>query len=154
MMKSTLIAVALAVVSAASMAQERPAPHIMLASVDAGKLVADASPEARRTRAALTRANARCNAPNGLHNQVSSIRNELVKQGAATSNAELLEGLAGVLYGANKKADCASLLAMYAVNRTSGNADMSTHTDAVIAMRALAKSGMFGVSIDDRSVKP
>lgn len=148
MMKNTLIAVAMAVASAAGLAQERPAPHIMLASVDAGKLVADASPEARRAKAALARADARCISPNGLHNQVSSVRNELVAKGATTSNVELLEGLAGVLYGANKKTDCSKLLGLYAVNRTGGTPEMSTHTDVVIGLRALAKSGAFGVSIE------
>lgn len=153
-MKKLLIAFALAVASVAGLTQERPAPYIMLASVDAGKLVADSSPEARRAKAALARADARCIAPNGLHNQVASVRNELVSKGAPTSNVELLEGLAGVLQGAGKKVDCAKLLGMYAVNRTNGDANMSTHTDVVNAMRSLAKSGVLGVAVEDATAKP
>lgn len=154
MMKTRLIAVALAFVAASSIAQDRPAPHVMLASVDVGKVVGETSPEAKRTKAALARADARCVSPNGLYNQVSVVRNELVAKGVATSNVELLEGLASVLQGANKKVDCAKLLGIYAVNRTSGAPDMSTHSDVVVGLRGLAKSGAFGISVEDPTVRP
>ena len=132
--------------SPAAWSQNYP-PYIALASVDAGRIVEPRSPEALRTKAAFDRASSLCVAPNGLENQVSYIRNEILKQTTATSNVEILEGLAGILSGASKKPECVKILTMYAGLRTGNNPEMTTHTDVVIGMRGLARSGIFGFAV-------
>lgn len=152
-MKHATISTAFALLAGSALAQSTPPVYVKLASIDAGRLVAVDSAEARRAKAALERADARCLAPNGIHNQVSHVRNELLERKLATSSVELLEGLAGVLSGADRKADCAKLLGMYATVRMNPQPEMQTHTDAVMGMRALAKAGAFGVNISERSLR-
>ncbi|MFZ5566685.1 MAG: hypothetical protein ACOY95_06755 [Pseudomonadota bacterium] len=142
-----ILAGLLALATSASAVAEPPV-YVKLASIDAGRLVDTRSDEALRTKAAFDRARARCIAPNGLENQVSVIRGQLLDKRRAASNVEILEGLAGILYGASKKPECASILAMYASMRLGDNPDMNTHTDVVLGIRGLAKAGILGFSVD------
>jgi len=147
--KRFLLLAGAAIFATAALGQNYPT-YIKLASVDAGRIVAESSPEAKRAKRAWDRASALCIAPNGLDNQVATARNELLAKQIATSNVEILEGLAGVLFQANKKPECASLLGMYATVRQNNDPTMNTHTDVVLAMRSLAKMGMLGFQVTDK----
>lgn len=121
--------------------------HIKLASIDAGRLVPEQSLEAQRAKAAYERARTTCLAPNGLENQAVYLRAELMKRNVAASSVEILEGFASVMDGADKTPECTSLVKMYVSIRLSGDRRLNTHSDAVAAMRTLAKAGAFGAEV-------
>ena len=135
----TLISTLLGAASSSTGAYAQPATSLglKLASIDAGQVFKEDSPQVRRANTALRAASSRCtSSPEGVANYAVVVAKEVQRQGNAATAVELLEGLDAVLVDFNTRQDCSYVLASYAAVRKDGY----THSRAVVMQRTLMKA--------------
>ena len=133
-MKKVLTVLGLIALSASAAANSL---QVKVASLDAGTLVAENSPQAQRAAAALKAASQRCTVQGQrLADQAVVTAQEVAKQGRPASIVEILEGLDAALANAPAPRDCATVLTAYTSLRRDGH----SHSHAVVMLRSVDKA--------------
>lgn len=129
---SLIFAVMSAVVSSAAYGQSK---HVKIASIDAGRVVAENSIEAARTRDAIKKLQRACPKEKAdFPDRITSVtKQELSDKGLYTTATEVIEGVQAIMINYEGQ-DCTDAFAYYLTTRkTTG----FNHAEAVASVRAL-----------------
>lgn len=117
-------------------AQPRPSIGLKLASIDAGQLPKEDSPQVKRAALALRAASSRCaGTSDELADAAVVITQEVQRFGNPSTSVEILEGLDAILVDFKSPVNCTLVLSSYASHRRTGY----THSRAVVMQRELMK---------------